>query len=136
MNSVDFDMSEIFDLADDLLTVAPKQVVNASRGVIRTERTAVRGRIQAGAPKDRPWLAGSWRMSMRTYPDAVVGSVFSTPDPRGRMVAVFVIYGTAVMAPQDFLTPAMTPTEATLGPAILAALDPLSGSAGSASGDD
>jgi len=136
VNSVDIDMSEVFDLADDLLNVAPKQVVNASRQVIRSERTAVRGRIRSGAPKDRPWLANSWRTSMRTYPDAVVGSVFSTPDPEGRMVAVFVVYGTAVMAPQDFITPAMTPTEATLGPAILAALDPLSGSPGSDGGGD
>ncbi len=136
MNSIDLDMTEIFALADDLLNVAPKQVVNAARKAVRAERTAVRGRIRSGAPKDRPWLAGSWRMSMRTYPDAVVGSVFSTPDPEGRMVAVFVVYGTSKMPPNDFIEPAMAPAEASLGPAVLAELEPLSGSAGSDGGGD
>lgn len=136
MSSIDIDMSEILELAHDLETIAPKQVVNAGRQVVRSERDEVRGRIRAGAPKDRPWLAGSWRASMRTYSDAIVGSVFSTPDPEGRMVAVFVIYGTSKMPPQDFLTPAMTPAEASFPPAVLAAIDPLSGDPGPSGGDD
>jgi HK97 gp10 family phage protein len=134
--SVEIDVKEIYRFASDLENVAPKQMKNAVRTVVRAERNAVRSRIRANAPKDRPWLAGSWRVSMRTYGDAIVGSVYSTPDPEGRMVAVFVIYGTSKMPPQDFLTPAVTPAEASFPPAVLAAIDPLSGSAGSDGGGD
>lgn len=138
MNPVDIDVSELLDLAHDLETVAPKQMLNAVRTVVRAERNQVRSRAQAGAPKDRPWLstAAGLKISMRTYSDAVVGSVYSPPDPEGRPVAVFVVYGTAVMAPQDFLTPAMSPAESTFPPAVLAAIEPLATSAGPNVGDD
>lgn len=136
MSSIDIDMSEILELAHDLETVAPKQMKNAVRKVVRAERDQVRSRIQAGAPKDRPWLAGSFKVSLSTYPDAIVGSVYSTPDPEGRMVAVFVVYGTADTAPQDFITPAMSPAEGTFPPAVLAAIEPLSGSSGGGDGGD
>lgn len=132
---IDLDVSEILDLADDLENVAPKQMKNAVRKVVRAETTQVRSRAQAGAPKDRPWLSTGIEQSMRTYGDAIVGSVYSPLDPEGRPVAVFVVYGTAVMAPQDFITPAITPAESTFPPAVLAAIEPLSGSAGPDVGD-
>lgn len=132
---IDLDVSEILDLADDLEKVAPKQMKNAVRKVVRAETTQVRSRAQAGAPKDRPWLSTGIKQSMRTYGDAIVGSVYSPPDPEGRPVAVSVVYGTAVMAPQDFITPAITPAESTFPPAVLAAIEPLSGSAGPDVGD-
>lgn len=136
--NVDIDMTEILDLADDLENVAPKQMMNAVRAVTRAETTQVRSRAQAAAPKDRPWLStgAGIRQSMRTYGDAIVGSVYSPPDPRGRPVAVFVVYGTAVMPPQDFITPAITPAESTYPSAVLAAVEPLSGSAGPNVGDE
>jgi HK97 gp10 family phage protein len=135
--SVDFDVSEILDLATDLETIAPKQMKNAVRSVISPEAAQMRDRARAGAPKDRPWLstAKGIRKSMRTYPDAIVGSVFSTPDPEGRMVAVFVVYGTSVMAPQDFITPAMAGAEG-FPEKVLAAIEPFSTSAGPDVGDD
>lgn len=136
MSSIDIDVSEILDLAHDLETVAPKQMKNAVRKVTRAETAQVRSRMAAGAPKDRPWLAGSFKVSLRTYSDAIVGSAYSTPDERGRPVAVFVVYGTADTAPQDFITPAMSPTEGTFPPAVLAAIEPLSGSGGGGGGGD
>lgn len=134
---IDIDVSEILDLASDLENIAPKQMKNAVRTVVRAETTAMRSRAQAGAPKDRPWLStgAGIKKSMRTYGDAIVGSVYSPPDPEGRPVAVFVVYGTSVMAPQDFITPAITPAESTFPPAVLAAIEPLSGSAGPDVGD-
>lgn len=135
--SVEIDVTEILALARDLENVAPKQMKNAARSVIGPETAGVRDRARAGAPKDRPWLgtAKGIRKSMRTYNDAIVGSVFSTPDPEGRMVAVFVIYGTSKMAPQDFLTPAMSGAES-FPPKVLAALEPFSGNPGPNVGDD
>lgn len=134
---IDIDVSEILDLADDLENIAPKQMKNAVRSVISPETAQVRDRARAGAPKDRPWLgtAKAIRKSMRTYPDAIVGSVYSGPDPRGRPVAVFVVYGTSRMPPQDFITPAMAAAEGFPGK-VLAALEPFSGSAGPNVGDD
>ncbi len=136
--NVDLDMSEVLDLANDLENVAPKQMKNAVHRVVRAETTQVRSRAQAGAPKDRPWLStgAGIKQSLRTYGDAIVGSVYSPPDPEGRPVAVFVVYGTYKMAPQDFITPAMSPAEGTFPPAVLAAIDPLSGSAGPGGGDE
>lgn len=135
---IDIDVTEILKLADDLENVAPKQMKNAVRKVTRAETAQVRSRAQAAAPKDRPWLSTTQgiRKSMRTYGDAIVGSVFSTPDPEGRPVAVFVVYGTSVMPPQDFITPAISPSESTYPPAVLAAIEPLATSAGPDVGDD
>lgn len=136
--SFDIDMTEILNLADDLENVAPKQMKNAVRKVTRTETSQMLSRARAGAPKDRPWLstAKGIRKSMRTYPDAIVGSVYSPPDPEGRPVAVFVVYGTSKMPPQDFLTPAISPAESTYPAAVLAAIEPLASSAGPDVGDD
>ncbi len=135
--NIDIDVSEILELANDLANVAPKQMKNAVRRVVRAETAQVRSRAQAGAPKDRPWLStGGIQQSLRTYGDAIVGSVYSPPDPEGRPVAVFVVYGTSKMAPQDFITPAMSPAEGTFPPAVLAAIEPLSGSAGQGGGDE
>jgi HK97 gp10 family phage protein len=135
--NIDIDVTELLDLAGDLENIAPKQMRNAMRAVTKAETAQVLSRARAGAPKDRPWLAGpGLRKSMRTYGDAVVGSVYSPPDPEGRPVAVFVVYGTSKMAPQDFITPAMSPSEATYPPAILAAIEPLATSAGPEVGDE
>lgn len=135
---VDIDVSEILKAADDLETVAPKQIKNAMRTVVRAERNQVRSRAQAGAPKDRPWLStgAGLKVSMRTYGDAIVGTVYSPPDPGGRPVAIFVVYGTSKMPPQDFITPAMSPAESTFPPALLAAIEPFATSAGPDVGDD
>lgn len=136
--SFDIDVTEILDLADDLENVAPKQMLNVVRKVTRAETTQVRSRAQAGAPKDRPWLStgAGIKQSMRTYGDAIVGSVYSGPDPEGRPVAVFVVYGTSVMPPQDFITPAISPAESTYPAAVLAVIEPLATSAGPNVGDD
>lgn len=129
--SFDIDMREVMKLADDLETIAPKQMLNAVRKTTRAELAQVKSRARAGAPKDRPWLSrGGLRRSMRTYSDAVVGTVYSPPDPEGRPVAVFVVYGTSKMPPQDFITPAITPAEASYPTAVLAAIEPLATSAG------
>jgi hypothetical protein len=133
----DIDVSEVLDLANDLETVAPKQMKNAIRSVLGPETTQLRDRMRAGAPKDRPWLstAQGIKKSMRTYPDAVVGSVYSPPDPEGRPVAVFVLYGTSKMPPQDFLSGAMAPAER-FPEKVLAAIEPFATSAGPDVGDD
>jgi hypothetical protein len=137
VNPIDLDMREVLDLANDLETIAPKQMKNAVRTVVKAETVQVLSRAKAGAPQDRPWLATSGlKKSMRTYGDAIVGSVYSPPDPEGRPVAVFVVYGTSKMPPQDFITPAMSPAEASFPPAVLAAIEPLSGSAGPDVGDE
>lgn len=134
---IDIDVTEIMKLASDLENVAPKQMRNAVRSVLSPETSQLRDRMRAGAPRDRPWLSTSQgiKKSMRTYPDAIVGSVYSPPDPRGRPVAVFVVYGTSKMPPQDFLSPAMAGAEGFPGK-VLAALEPFSGNAGPNVGDD
>lgn len=129
--SFDIDMREILKLADDLENIAPRQMQNAVRKVTRNELAQVKKRARAAAPKDRPWLSrGGLRRSMRTYGDAIVGTVYSPPDPEGRPVAVFVVYGTSKMPPNDFIGPAISPSESTYGPAILAAIEPLATSPG------
>lgn len=131
MSAFDLDLSEVLDLADDLENVAPKQMLNAARKVTREELGQVKRRARSGAPKDRPWLSkGGLRRSMRTYGDAIVGSVYSPPDPEGRPVAVFVVYGTSKMPPNDFIGPAISPAEATYPQAVLDAIEPLATSAG------
>lgn len=123
---VEVDMSELTEFGK-LLEQAPKQAMAAVRRAVVKEGRAAKSRAVAGAPRDRPWLASHIRSKTWTNPDSVAVSVFAELyDDRGRPVAVFVEHGTSEMAPNPFMTNAVAPAESTLGPAVLAEVDPLS----------
>lgn len=131
MSSVDIDVTEILKLANDLENVAPRQMLKAARKVTVAEIKKVQDKAKAEAPRDRPWLATQGiKRRTSSYSDAIVGTVFTVPDPRGRAVGFFVLYGTSSTPPQDFLTPAFIESERVYPDAVLAAIDPLAIAAG------
>jgi hypothetical protein len=134
---VEVDMSELSDLAQTLLNETPKQAMSAAKKVTIAETRAMKSRAQAGAPRDRPWLAQQGiRMKTFTNPNGVAGNVYTTPDPEGRPVGFFVEYGTSVTPPQAFMEPALTPAESTYPTAVLAAVDPFGSDPGDGGGGD
>lgn len=123
---VEIDMSELTDFAE-LLEQAPKQAKAAVRRAVVKEGRAAKSRAIAAAPRGRPWLSSHIRSKTWTNPDSVAVSIFADLyDERGRAVAVFVEHGTSVMPPNPFMRTAIAPAESTLGPAVLAEVDPLS----------
>jgi len=134
---IDIDASEIYKLAKDLDQAAPKQIRRAARKVVVSEIGKVLTHAKSDAPKDRPWLATQGlRRRTSSYPDAVLGTVYSVPDKKGRPVGFFVLFGTASTAPQDFFAPALAAAERTFPAAALAAPEPLSGDGGGGGGGE
>jgi len=117
---------------DDLASLATS-LRRAGAGVVAAaaKATQAQGEIVAqqargSAPRDRPWLANSGiRVSSGSASDAAWSYVFTTTDPEGRPSGFFVEYGTSVMPPQPFLTPAAATASASFPAALTAALEAL-----------
>lgn len=140
---VEFDLRELYVLADDLQNVAPKQMRKAVTAVTVAETKAVQARAKAAAPRDRPWLSTRGiRRKLYKNADNISGTVYTVPDPRGRPVGLFVEFGTSKMEPQPFLSVAIEPSQDAWPMACLYAINPLHPGAGGggdeqpADGDD
>jgi HK97 gp10 family phage protein len=132
---IDIDMSELSDLAEELIKVAPERAHSAAHSVTKAESAATQTRAKTAAPRDRPWLAtqGIRRKSGKDAQGAW-SIVYTIPDPRGRSVAFYVEYGTSRMPPQPFMTPAIEPAHTSYPAALSEAVDPFGGDSKGAGG--
>lgn len=111
----DIDASEVAAFARDLTAIAPATLAHANVAV-RREANRVAREARAAAPKDRPWLstAEGIRVRFAMTGGTAFAQIESPLDPDKQSVGYRVEYGTSVMAPQPFLTPAFQAAKARL----------------------